>query len=66
MSSSLPDRQALLFGSCPKNIGNLRQLTWYSRQVPLHIERLALVYHYILYFLLDLTLSRRTVILCLQ
>lgn len=34
MSPREAERQELLSWSCPKNIGNFRQLTWYCRQVP--------------------------------
>ena len=66
MSSRLPDRQALLFRSCPKNIGNLRQLTWYSRQVPQYIGTAVSDWPYILRFSLNSPLSSRTVILCVH
>ena len=66
MSSRLPERQALLFGNCPKNIGNLRQLTWYCRQVPQYTDMPALLNHNMLYFRSPSRLSRRTVILCVH
>jgi hypothetical protein len=63
MSSREPERQAFLSRSCPKNIGNLRQFTWYCRQVYQRIAMPAPEYHHYLYFCLDLGLYRRTVIL---
>src|SRR6516225_12173950 len=46
MSPEMAERQALLVGSCPKNIGNLRQLAWYFRQVSPYIETLDAGHHY--------------------
>jgi hypothetical protein len=64
MSSTPPDRQALLFCSCPKNIGNLRQFAWYCRQAALLIEYTGIPIPYILRFSSKSGLSARTVILC--
>ena len=46
MSSGLPDRQAFLSRSCPKNAGNLRQFTQYCRQLFLYIVSNSLKNHY--------------------
>ena len=66
MSFALAERQAILFCSCPKNAGNLRQLSCYSRQVGLLIAQHRGFHHYPLCFCSPARLSARTVILCSQ
>ena len=66
MSFALPERQEILFCSCPKNAGNLRQFTCYCRQVGLLIAWPIDHYHYHLRFPLPQSLSARTVILSSQ
>jgi len=50
MSSSYTERQAILCRSCPKNIGILRHIAWYCRQVVLHIGLWVYLNYYILRF----------------
>ena len=66
MSFTLAERQAILFCSCPKNAGNLRQLACYCRQVGLLIAWPAGHHHYSLRFFLRERLSTRTVIFSSQ
>jgi hypothetical protein len=63
MSLRAAERQAFLSRSCPKNIGNLRELTWYCRQVPQLLGHQIYQYYYYLRFFLFSGLSNRTVIL---
>lgn len=55
MSLRPPDRQAFLSRSCPNNIGNLRQLTWYCRQVAQSLASFIVQYYYYLCFFLNST-----------
>jgi hypothetical protein len=66
MSFTLAERQAVLFCSCPKNAGNLRQFACYCRQVGLLIAQPCNPYHYSLRFLSPPPLSPRTVMLSSQ
>ncbi len=59
-------RQAFLACNCPSNAVNPRQFTWYCRQVLQNIGLHSYQYHNRLYFFPLSTLSRRTVILCMQ
>jgi hypothetical protein len=66
MSFTLPERQAILFCSCPKNVGNLRQFACYCRQVGLLIAYRAVYYYNLLRFSAQTPLSGWTVILSSQ